>query len=63
MRVVDEPNDYRAYYELTPEQWQAGMDYLEQGGQSYEYSSEDNTFLKIVGATPQQVQDFEAVLA
>lgn len=63
MRVVDEPNDYRAYYELTPEAWQAGMDYLEQGGLSYEYSSEDNTFLKIVGATPQQVQDFEAVLA
>lgn len=63
MRIENEPHDYRAYYELTPEQHTAGIAWLrETGGLNFESSEEDFTFIKIISATPQQITDFEAAL-
>ena len=51
------------YGELTPQQHQAGLDFLAETPLSAEYSSEDFTWIKLIAATASQKAAFRDAIS
>lgn len=59
MNVREDANQRTVFEGLTPQEHEAGMDFLAEEPISYEYSVEDRTWIKLIAATAEQKASFE----